>query len=57
MKSKVVTPRNPFATDPGINYELDTEEEYEELVSHKKHSSMEKRLRVRMKRKIRKMDL
>ena len=35
FKSKVVTPKNPFAVDPGINYELDTEEEYEELVNSK----------------------
>lgn len=32
FKSKVVTARNPFALDPGINYDLDTDEEYEELV-------------------------
>lgn len=32
FRSQAVTPRNPFAADPNINYELDTEEEYEELV-------------------------
>lgn len=32
FKSKIVTPKNPFAIDPNINYDLDTDEEYEELV-------------------------
>jgi len=33
--SQIVTPRNPFAQDPSINYDLDTEEEFEELVNNK----------------------
>ncbi len=32
FRSKVVTARTPFAIDPNINYDLDTDEEYEELV-------------------------
>lgn len=33
FQSQTVTPRNPFATDANINYDLDTEEEFEELVN------------------------